>query len=230
MLTAAQILERARQTYLAFSSYKGWCCVVGDSSLAGEDRVFHQRASSASAVIEFERDERLSIEGVASGGRPFRALWTPHQCWIDSLGLPKGDRWGNPGEVSRKEYQDDGTRAADRGMIAGLTGITSGVGSLLPSALHNSNWSNPFPVPQSQLRLLPACNLGAIACYVIEATERDSTNIYHIEQATLLLRRLSEERGERNYDDMPKIEGRKTPVIHRAYSLKQYVFATTEAK
>ena len=228
--TAAQIIEKSRQTYAAFSSYQGSCSVVSDASIAMGDEAPTQNASSASATIEFERGKQLSVSGVDAGGQAYRAQWTPVQTWLE---MARGrQEKGDAGKTEREIIPDEPNFSAVDALIASLTGVTSGTGSLLPAALQDGFWSNPFPVPNSHLQLLAPQNLGATSCYVVVATDDKlkSVNTYWIEQNTFLLRRLTEEQGEQIYDDMPAINGQKQPTMRLAYSLNQYVFATTKAK
>ena len=228
-LSASQVLEKSRQTYAGFSSYKGSCSAVSDALIAVGDAEPMQNVSSASATIEFVRGERLAVEGVDMGGSPFKALWTPGQAYIEQV--KRGDTIGAAGEVKRTDYKNDDIPAFDA-MLGGLTGFTGTTGSLLPAALLDNIWSNPFPNPKSQLRQLPARNLGTVPCYVIEATapELNRVTTYWIERKTFLLRRITEELGEQRFDDMPEVNGVKEPIMRLAYSLNQFVFATTEAK
>lgn len=232
-MTAAQIIEKSRQTYAGFTSYKGSCSVVSDAVIAVGDGAPTQNVSSASAQIEFERDKRLFIEGVDSGGSPFRAQWTPGEAYIEQV--RRGDTIAAAGEIARTDYQDEGrdpNESAVGSMIAGLTGFTATAGSLLPAALQDDIWSNPFPLEKSQLELLPSRNLGTVACYVVQATlpKLNRVTTYYIEQKTFLLRRMSEDMGEQTYDDLPKRHGVEQPIMRVAYSQSQFVFATTEAK
>ena len=156
--------------------------------LAVDDGAPTQNVSSASAQIEFVRGKYLSLEGVDMGGSPFKALWTPNKAFIESLrpSETKNEKfkWGERGEVFRTDYQNEPNYSAIDGMVAGLTGFTGSVGSLLPAALQNGIWSSPFPGPKSQLELLPARNLGNDACYVIQATspELNRVKTYTIER------------------------------------------------
>ena len=229
-MTAAQILEKSRRTYAAFSSYKGSCSVVSDVVFAQGNAAPTQNVSSASAQIEFVRDKYLSVEGVDAGGSPFKALWKPGAAYIEQV--KRGATIAAPGEIVRTDYKDEEGENTSDSMIAGLTGFTGAAGSTIPAALQNDSWSNPFPVPKSQLELLPARNLGNVACYVVKATDSklNSVTTYWIEQKTFLLRRLTEEQGEQIYDDLPKRNGVEEPIMRVAYSLEQYVFATTETK
>ena len=230
-MTAAQILEKSRQTYAGFSSYKGSCSVVSDGVFAQGDEAPTQNVSSASAQIEFARGQRLSVEGVDMGGSPFKAQWTPRETWLEQV-VGRGPDNSKPGETKREIIKaDDGLQPIEA-LLGGLSGFTGGVGSTIPAALQDHIWSNPFPGPKSQLKLLPSRNLGNVACYVIEATapELNRVTTYWIEQKTFLLRRMTEEQGERRFDDLPAIDGVKEPIMRVAYSQNQYVFATTEAK
>ena len=236
-MTAAQILEKSRQTYAAFSSYKGSCSVVSDLVFAQGDDAPTQKVSSASAQIEFERGKRLSIEGVDMGGSPYKAQSMPSETWIEQMRATKEEM---PAKPERIDYKDrrlnpNGVgfyRAVD-GMLAGLSGFTGGGGSKIPNALVPDQFDlgNPFSL-LGTARLLPSRNLGNIVCYVIEATspELNSVTTYWIERKTFLLRRMTEEHGEQRYDDMPEIDGKPLPIMRVAYSQNQFVFATTEAK
>ena len=236
-LTAAQILEKSRQTYAAFSIYKGSCSVVSDAVFAQGDDAPMQNVASASALVEFERGKSLSIEGVDAGGSPFKAQWTPSETWIENM-RPARDQM--PAKSERTDYKDEmltangvGFYRAVDGMLAGLSGFTGGVGSKIPNALVPDQFDlgNPFSL-LGTAKLLPSRSLGNVACYVIEATspELNSVTTYWIEQKTFLLRRMTEEIGERRFDDMPKVDGVEEPILRVAYSLNQYIFATTEAK
>ena len=232
-MSAAQILEKSRQTYAAFSSYKGSCSAVSDVLIAVGDAAPVQNVSSASAQIEFVRDKYLSLDGVDMGGSPFKALWTPGAAYIEQV--RPGATIAAAGTLVRTDYKDKqgatNERAVDS-MVAGLTGFTGTAASMIPAALRDDFWSNPFPNPKSQLALLPARDLGATPCYVVVATDAqlNSVNTYWIEQKTFLLRRLTQEQGEQTYNDLPERKGVKQPVMRLAYSLNQLVFATTEAK
>ncbi len=230
-MTAAQILEKSRQTYAGFASYKGSCSVVSDAVFAQGDDAPTQNVSSASAQIEFERGKRLSIEGVDMGGSPFKAQWTPRETWLEQV-VGRGPDNSKPGETKREIITYDGVLQPIEALLGGLSGFTGGVGSTIPAALQDHIWSNPFPGPKSQLKLLPARNLGNVPCYVIEATlpALNSIRTYTIEQKTFLLRRQTEEIGEQRYDDLPAIDGVKEPIMRVAYSQSQFVFATTQAK
>ena len=230
-MTAAQVLEKSRQTYAAFSSYKGSCSVVSDLVIAQDDDAPQQEVSSASAQIEFERGQRLSVTGVDTGGSPFKAQWTPNETWLEQV-VGRGPNNSKPGETKREIIKYDGVLQPIDALLGGLSGVTGGVGSMIPAALQDHIWSNPFPGPKRQLKLLPARNLGNVPCYVVEATlpTLNSIRTYTIEQKTFLLRRMTEEIGERRFDDMPKVDGVEEPILRVAYSLNQYVFATTEAK
>ena len=236
-MTAAQILEKSRQTYAAFTTYKGSCSVVSDAVFAQGDAAPTQNVSSASAFIEFERGARLSVTGVDMTGKPFRAQWTPSETWLEHI---RDTSDGVPAKPLRTEFKDrrigpnDASvyRAVD-GMMAGLSGFTGGTGSAIPNALMPDRFdlANPFSSLGSA-KLLPARNLGNVPCYVIEQTvpELNSVATYWIEQKTFLLRRKTEEQGEQRYDDSPVVNGKALPIMRVAYSLKQYIFATTEAK
>ena len=232
-MSAAQILEKSRQTYAAFSSYKGSCSVVRDVLIAVGDAAPVQKVSSASAQIEFVRDKYLSLDGVDMGGSPFKALWTPGAAYIEQV--RPGATIAAAGQLVRTDYKDKQGATRERAvdsMVAGLTGFTGTAASMIPAALRDDFWSNPFPGPKSQLALLPARDLGATPCYVVVATDAqlNSVNTYWIEQKTFLLRRLTQEQGEQIFDDLPERKGVKEPVTRLAYSLNQLVFATTEAK
>ena len=225
-MSAKQILAESRRVYAGLPSYKGTCSVVSDVVYAVGDDAPTQEVSSATARIEFVRGERLSVEGVDASGDPFKALWTPGGAYIEGA-----KRGGAAGEMERTDYKDDELSAV-QGMVAGLTGMTGTAGSLVPAALLDNIWSNPFPGGKDQLQLLPARNLGSVPCYVVQATSPRSNSVttYWIEQKTFLLRRMTEEQGEQRYDDMPARKGVKQPIMRLAYSLDQFVFATTEAK
>jgi len=230
-LTAAQILEKSRQTYATFSSYKGSCSVVRDSVFALGDDAPMQDVSSASAQIEFERGKQLSVEGVDSGGSPFRAQWTPDETWLE---IARGRKEkGDVGKIEREIIGDKPDYPARDALFASLSGVTGLTGSSIPNALMPDRFDlgNPFTL-QGTAKLLPSRNLGNVACYVIEQTvpELNRVTTYWIEQKTFLLRRLTEEMGEQRYDDLPEIDGKKLPIMRVAYSQSQFVFATTEAK
>ncbi len=229
-LTAAQIIEKSRQTYAAFSVYEGSCSVVSDASITVGDGAPTQNVSSASAKIEFVRDKYLSVEGVDAGGSPFKALWTPGEAYIEQV--RRGATIAAAGKIARSDYKDEATLSASDSMIAGLTGFTGEAGSTIPAALQNDSWSNPFPLEKSQLELLPSRDLGTVACYVVQATmsKLNRVRTYYIEQKTFLLRRMTEDSGEQIFDDLPKRNGVEQPVMRVAYSRNQFVFATTEAK
>ena len=230
-MTAAQILEKSRQTYAAFSSYKGSCSVVSDAVLAQGDEAPVQNVSSASAQIEFVRGKRLSVEGVDMGGSPFKAQWTPSETWIEQI-VGRGPDNSKQGETKREIIKDDDGLQPIEALLGGLSGFTGGVGSMIPAALQDHIWSNPFSGPKRQLKLLPARNLGNVPCYVVEATmpELNSVRTYTIKQKTFLLRRMTEDMGEQVYNDLPKRNGVEEPIMRVAYSHDQFVFATTEAK
>ena len=230
-MTAAQILEKSRQTYAAFSSYKGSCSVVSDGVFAQGDDAPTQNVSSASARIEFERGKRLSIEGVDAGGSPFKAQWTPRETWLE---IARGrQEKGDIGKIEREIIGDKPDYPARDALFASLSGVTINTGSSIPNALMPDQFDlgNPFTL-LGTAKLLPSRNLGNIVCYVIEATapELNSVTTYWIEQKTFLLRRMTEDSGEQRYDDMPAIKGKELPIMRVAYSQNQYVFATTEAK
>ncbi len=232
-LTAAQILEKSRQTYAGFSSYKGSCSVASEVVLAVGDGAPTQNVSSANAQIEFVRGQYLSLEGVDAGGSPFKALWKPGAAYIEQV--KRGATIAAAGELVRSDYKDKAdtpNESAVDSMVAGLSGFTGGTASTIPAALRDDIWSNPFPGPKSQLELLPTRNLGNVACYVVKATDSElkSVRTYTIEQKTFLLRRMTQELGEQIYDDLPKRKGVGQPIMRVAYSQNQYVFATTEAK
>ena len=230
-MTAAQILEKSRQTYAGFSVYKGSCSVVSDAVFAQGDAAPTQNVSSASAQFEFERGQRLSIEGVDMGGQPYRALWTPAQTWLEMARDRKTKE--DVGKVEREIIGDEPDFSARDALFASLSGVTGNTGSTIPNALVPDEFGlgNPFS-PLGTAKLLPSRNLGNVPCYVIEQTvpKLNSVTTYTIEQKTFLLRRLTEELGEQRYDDMPEIDGKKLPIMRVAYSQSQYVFATTEAK
>lgn len=230
-MTAAQIIEKARQTYAGFASYKGSCSVVSDTVLAVGDGAPTQNVSSASAQIEFERGKRLSIEGTYMGGSPFKAQWTPGETWLESV-VRRGPN-DSKGETKREIIKGDAILQPADALLAGLSGVTGGVGSQIPYALMPGKFGlgNPFS-SLGTAKLLPPRNLGNVPCYVIEQTvpELNSVTTYWIEQKTFLLRRLTEEQGEQRYDDLPKIKGMELPIMRVAYSHDQFVFATTEAK
>lgn len=230
-MTAAQILEKSRQTYAAFSSYKGSCSVVGDAMIAIDDGDPMQSATIANAEIEFDRDKYLSVEGIDMGGQPYRALWTPAQTWLE-IARERNEK-GDVGVVKREIIGDKPNFPARRALFASLTGVTANTGSIVPTALMPDQFDmgNPFS-SLGTARLLPARNLGNVACFVIEQTvpELNSLTTYWIEQKTFLLRRMTREQGEQSYDDMPLIDGKALPILRIAYSLNQFVFVTTEAK
>lgn len=230
-LSAAQILEKSRQTYAAFSSYKGSCSIVSDSVIAQGDDAPMQNVSVASAQIEFERGQRLSVEGVDMGGQGYRALWTPAQTWLE---MARGRQTKeDAGKVEREIIKSDGVLSARDALFASLSGVTLGTGSNIPNALMPDQFDlgNPFTL-LGTAKLLPARGLGNVPCYVIEATapELNRVTTYWIEQKTFLLRRLTEELGEQRFDDLPLIDGKPLPIMRIAYSYSQFVFATTEAK
>lgn len=230
-MTAAQIIEKARQTYAGFSVYKGSCSATSDVVFALGDSAPTQHVSSSSAQFEFERGKRLSIEGTYMGGSPFKAQWTPDETWLESVvSRGPGD---SKGETTHKIIKGDNVLQPIEALLAGLTGVTGNVGSRLPYALMPGRFGlgNPFS-PLGTAKLLPSRNLGNVACYVIEQTvpTLNSVTTYWIEQKTFLLRRMTADQGEQRYGDMPKIKGVELPIMRVAYSQSQFVFATTEAK
>ena len=230
-LTAAQILEKSRQTYAGFSSYKGSCSVVSDSLIAQGDNAPVQNVESASAQFEFVRGKRLSIEGTYMGGSPFKAQWTPSETWLESV-IRRGPD-DSKGETKREIIKGDNVLQPEEALLASLSGVTGNTGSSIPNALMPDQFDldNPFTL-LGEAKLLPPRNLGTVPCYVIEQTvpELNSVTTYWIEQKTFLLRRLTEEQGEQIYDDLPKRNGVEEPIMRVAYSQSQFVFATTEAK
>ncbi len=236
-LSAAQILEKSRQTYAAFTSYKGSCSVVSDTVFAQGDGAPVQGVTSASALVEFEREKSLSVTGVDMSGKPFRAQWTPDETWLEHV---RDTTDGVPAPSRRTDFKDRRLNPNDAGvyravdaMMAGLSGFTGGTGSAIPNALMPDRFdlANPFSSLGSA-KLLPSRNLGNVPCYVIEQTvpELNSVTTYWIEQKTFLLRRKTEEQGEQRYDDSPVVDGKTLPIMRVAYTLNQYVFATTQAK
>ena len=233
-LTASQILEKSRQTYAGFSVYKGTCSVVTDAVLAVGDGEPMQSVYGASAKIEFERGERLAIEGVDMGGNPIKALWTPQQAWIEMVVYDKDAPTPTPtGKTKRKIIEGNEVLKPIDSMLASLSGVTGGTGAKILNALVPDRFDlgNPF-TRLGTAKLLAPKQLGTKICYVVQVTtaELNRVDTYWIERDSFLLRRLTEEIGEQRFDDMPEIEGAKMPMIRIAYSLSQFVFATSEAK
>ena len=233
-LSAAQVLEKSRRTYAGFTTYKGICSVVSDALFAVGDAEPTQDIFSASAQIEFERGERLSVQGVDMVGSPFKALWTPGETWLESM-PHKGEGIGPGAEdkTEREIIKDEPDSSAQNSLLASMSGFTGGTGSTIPNALMPDRFDlgNPFS-SLGTAKLLPARNLGIVPCYVIEQTvpTLNSVTTYWIEQKTFLLRRMTEEVGEQRYDNVPGVDDENAPITRLAYSLDQFVFATTEAK
>ena len=226
-LTAPQILERSRRAYLGFSVLRASCAMVRDGLLARGDEAPNQLVSSARASFEFERDARLFIDCFTGSGHHYRALWTPDEAWIETGTLRAGGRESKRENIEGKE----GIGAYSR-IVGGLTGVTHGAASLLPSALQDSNWSNPFPSTHDALEVRPPQRLGAVWCYVVEARreERERVETLWIEAETFLLRRLNEERGAVDYANEPAVPGHEPLSLRVFYKSSSYAFATAEAR
>ena len=232
-LSAAQILTKSRQTYAALSVYRGACSVVRDVVIAVGDGEPTQNVSSASATIDFARGERLTIAGVDMGGNPFKAQWTPRESWIEQYRAADKGAIAEKGAPARRNYRDEPNYRAVDGMMAGLSGFTGGVGSAIPNALMPDRFDLGNPLLQlGTAKLLAPRQLGTKLCYVVQVTiaELNRVDTYWIERDSFLLRRLTEEVGEQRFDDLPKINGEPLPTYRVAYSLSQFVFATTQAK
>ena len=233
-LSASQILTKSRQTYAAFSVYKGTCSVVTDALIAVEDAEPMQNVSSASAKIEFARGERLAVEGVDMGGSAFKALWTPDETWLEVMAhRGAGIGPGPEDKTERKIIKGTPDFAAQDALLASMSGFTGGTGSKIPNALMPDKFDlgNPF-TKLGEAKLLNSKQLGAKICYVVQVTtpELNRVDTYWIERNSFLLRRMTEEIGEQRYDDIPEFEGKPMPILRVGYSLNQFVFATTEAK
>lgn len=230
-MTAMQILKKSRQTYAAFSVYKGSCNVVSDAVIAVGDGEPMQHSAVASAQIEFERGKSLTIEGIDAAGGAYKSQWTPAQTWLEmqSGRKEKGDK----GTTEREIIGDKPDFPARDALFASLSGVTQGTGSSIPNALMPDKFDlgNPFS-SLGTAKFLLARNLGNVPCYVIEQTvpELNTVWTYWIEQKTFLLRRKTDRMGEKSFDDLPIINGVEEPVMRMAYSLNQYIFTTTEAK
>ncbi len=235
-LSASDVLEKSRQTYAAFKTYKGTCSVVTDVVLAVGDGEPTQEVSSAVASFEFERRKRLSVQGVDAGGQPFKAQWTPSETWLEMMSRRgEGTALLKEAKFKREIIEDDGVLSPQVALFASMSGFTRGVGSDIPAALMTTtgDYFTVFATSNKEtVEFLPAQQLGVVPCYIVQVTtpESDIVRTFWIEQKSFLLRRLTREMGEQIYDDTPKIDGVKEPVMRVAYSLSQYVFATSEAK
>src|SRR5690606_15042132 len=125
-LTGNEILQKSAETYAALTNYSGNTAVIRQAN-------FDNGASylqTATATITFQRSGKVHIEGRATNGAPY---------YIDSDGEKATLRYS----VNKESEKTQDCKNLELA-IAGATGIAASAPTIIPAALIQSNWGNPF--------------------------------------------------------------------------------------
>jgi len=179
-LTGNQILQKSAETYAKLPSYSGSTAVITQTNF--EDGSHSLQV--ATAQITFERSGALHIEGQITNGNPYS---------IDSDGKKATlkIRYSSD-EKSTKTTEYDSVDMA----IAGATGIAANAPTIIPAALLQSNWGNPF-FKNSEATLLGKETINNIDYYKVTASLITkgfvSQHTYWIDTQNLMLVQMREE-------------------------------------
>jgi len=177
-LTGYQILQKSAETYAALPSYSGNTAVISQANLdTGASYL-----QTATATITFQRSGKVHIEGRATNGAPY---------YIDSDGKKATLRYS----VNKESEKTRDCKNLEMA-IAGATGIAASAPTVIPAALIQSNWGNPFHRKQDAT-LLGKETINNAECYKIVSsiTIKDLSlkNTYWIDTQSLLLHQMREE-------------------------------------
>lgn len=179
-LTGNQILQNSEDTYAALPSYSGSTGVIEQANLDNGVSLLQ----TATAMITFQRSGEVHIEGQTTSGTPYS---------IDSDGKKTTLKYRYPSDKVPEKTEDCKNLEM---AIAGATGIAASTPTIIPAALLQSNWGNPFN-RNSDATFLGKETVGNTDCYkvVTNTITKDSSfkYTYWIDPKSFLLQQMREE-------------------------------------
>jgi outer membrane lipoprotein-sorting protein len=177
-LTGNEILQKSSEIYAALPSYSGNTAVISQANFDSGISLLQ----TATATITFQRYGKVHIEGRATNGTPY---------FIDSDGKKITLRYSVNKEPKKTQDCENLTMA-----IAGATGIAASAPTIIPAALIQSHWGNPF-FKKEEATLVGKETINNAECYKIitNVTAKNSSfkYTYWVDTHSLLLNQMREE-------------------------------------
>jgi hypothetical protein len=197
-MSGPQLLRQSAAAYAALRSYAG-TTTVRSAVTVGPRRV----AQTATAVIRFQRPDKIRIEGKDVTGHPYMIVSDGHTIWSRPISRT------NPGWQKLPILEM---------AIAGMTGVTVGAPSTVPAALLKLRWGNPFLLVDGSRRG-PNERLEGHDCYKVVRADASITRTYWIDIHSFLLRGMKEEQNAQQLSALSRGAALSARVVAYAFTI-----------
>jgi hypothetical protein len=199
-LTGPQILQKSAAAYAALPAYVG-AATVQSAVTAGRQKI----AQTATAVIQFQRPDKIRIEGKDVTGQPYRIVSDGREVWSAPTSRT------NPGWQKMPNVQ---------AAIIGMTGPAAGAPATLPALLLSMPWGNPFPRVDGSRRG-PDVKIDGHACFQVVRADPSTMRSYWIDRQSFLLRRMKEEQNARQLSALSRAAALHSRVVVYSFRFDQ---------